>query len=250
MKHKIYRRYRTKKRGGQHYWVGRTRNYASSKISRLLNKRDDIPSKKQINKDTKLIIDSHNILLLKERGITPVIFNPESGVISMEEHRASVNKLAQLRKQAKTNIRRNYGMASFKINIGKYDQGEYASKVNFDPTKTVVHGTSEDNARKIIQDGKLREGTYLYPGRGGFEDAAIWASNTTKHPVVIMVEADVDKPLKRLFGQGWITLGKRGEERKGIDEIMDELSIKQIKIFKVPKKIGFNKGILVEKEMK
>ena len=164
MKRRIFKRYRTKKRGGQRYWIGRK-------------------------------------------------------------------------------LRKNYGMAAFKIDLSKYDQGEYASKVNFDPKKTIVHGTSEDNARKIMQDKKLREGTYLYPGRGGFEDAAIWASNTRNNPVVIMVEADVDKPLKRDFGIGWITLGKRGEERKGIDEIMDELPIKQIKVFKVPKKIGFNKGI-------
>ena len=145
---------------------------------------------------------------------------------------------------------KNYGMAGFRINLGKYDQGEYASKVDFDPKKTVVHGTSEENALKIIQDKKLREGTYLYPGRGGFEDAAIWASNTRKNPVVIMVEADVDKPLERDFGMGWITLGKRGEERAGLDSIMEEIPIKKIKIFKIPKKIGFNKGVLVERELK
>lgn len=147
-------------------------------------------------------------------------------------------------------LRKNYGMASFKINIGKSGQGEFASKVDFDPKKTVVHGTSEENALKIIKDRKLREGTYLYPGRGGFEDAAIWASNTRKKPVVIMVEADVDKPLTRALGIGWITLGKRGEEREGLDEIMDELPIKKIKIFKVPKNIAFNKGVLVEKKLK
>ena len=144
---------------------------------------------------------------------------------------------------------KNYGMAGFRINLGKSGQGEIASKVDFDPKKTVVHGTSEERARKIIKEMELTGGTFLYPGRGGFEDAAIWAKNSAEKPVVIMAEADVDKPLKRPWNE-WITLGKRSEERKGLDVIMDKLPIKKIKVFKVPDwdKSGRMTGVLKEIE--
>ena len=148
--------------------------------------------------------------------------------------------------------RKNYGMA-LKVNL--YDKAYLPTKMEkhedpikenlieegFDIARTMVHGTSLENAKKIKQQMKLNSGTFLYPGRGGFEDAKVWAENTTKEPRVVVVET-LNK-IRSNWGE-WVTVGKRAEEREGIDTTVHaEVPISKIKILK-----HTGKGILEEDE--
>jgi hypothetical protein len=134
----------------------------------------------------------------------------------------------------------NIGLNPFEQKIPRY-----AEKYGFDFKQTVVHGTSKENARKIVESGELIDGTYVHSGLGGFIDASVWASNSYTNPVVIM--AEVEEPLNRPHSTSWITIGKRGKEREGHDVIMDKLTIKKIMVFDVPKSASQNStGILKE----
>ena len=105
----------------------------------------------------------------------------------------------------------------------------------FDERKTVVHGTNLEKAININRTRELTGGTFVHPGRGGFEDARNWAKNVYKDdPVVIMAETDKDDVREGTFANiGWVTLGKRGEERAGTDKIYDKLNVKKLMIAKV-----------------
>lgn len=129
------------------------------------------------------------------------------------------------------------------IDISQYGASEYASRFGLDPEKTVLHGTSLSNAMKIIEDMMFKNGTFTYPGRGGLEDAGLWAFNSFKEPVVLMAEIDTDFPLKRNMGVGWISIGNRAEEREGLDSIYPSLKIKRLIVFSVPRNISFNHGV-------
>lgn len=144
-----------------------------------------------------------------------------------------------------------YGIKSkpFKVNIGinpfEEEVPDFAKDFGFDFKKTVVHGTSLEKAKQIVESGILLDGTYVHSGLGGFKDASIWASNTYTNPVVIM--AEVKELLNRKWDTDWITLGKRGKEREGHDIIMDKLTIKKIVVFDVPKTASENStGVLTE----
>lgn len=107
------------------------------------------------------------------------------------------------------------------------------SDYGFDPKKSVVHGTNISNAEKMRFDKKLVKGTFVHPGRGGFEDASNWAGNSFNDEGVIVL-AETDKELDRGFlNLGWITLGDRRKEREGLDVTKyDELGVNKIKLFK------------------
>lgn len=123
------------------------------------------------------------------------------------------------------------------LNPFEDDIPQYYKIFGFDFDKTVVHGTSLENAKKIKEDGWLRNGTFVHAGFGGLTDAYNWSKNSFSNPVVIMVEVDIDEPLR--VDRQWVTLGERGAEREGIDKIYDKLKIKKMIVFKVPEKKKF-----------
>ena len=140
---------------------------------------------------------------------------------------------------------------SFWVNEGEDHPISFPDRLGFDFKQTVVHGTSYENA-KLIKDNKwLKEGTFTHGGRGGFEDASIWAYNSYRgNPVVIMAEVEDDiSERDGLFGSSWITLGDRGRRgERSQDVIMDKLKIKKMKVFRVPDNVSYNRGVLIEIE--
>lgn len=111
---------------------------------------------------------------------------------------------------------------------------------DMDTNKTVVHGTSLEDAIIIKEDGYIRDGTYVHAGFGGLSDAYNWSKNKCGFackPVIIMVEIDQEEPLKRgMFGMEWITLGRKGKSSGGTRSDVDELPIKKMVVFKVPQR--------------
>lgn len=164
----------------------------------------------------------------------------------MFDYPTQANKFIDKRLGGSENIRikKFSGDNDKKVDLSVYGGKKIAEDFGFNENRTVVHGTSLKNVKQIIKDGRIEEGTLTYPGRGGFEDAALWAKNTkSDQPVVIMAEGKED--LKRYPG-GWVTVGKRGEEREGHDVILPNLKINKYKIFSVPSDVTYNKGILEE----
>jgi hypothetical protein len=103
-------------------------------------------------------------------------------------------------------------------------------KEGFNPAITMVHGTSKENAEQIKKDMSIKTGTLVHPGRGGFEDAKTWAENTTKEPRIVVAESPEFIKKGR---QWWMTVGKRAEEREGIDAtIPTEVKLTKVAILK------------------
>ena len=228
-KRRVYKNYKTRKKGGQHYYVGRKRHYGS---------------------DIKKKPDYSTTIEYLER--TMEIDKTDLGKISQDTMRR-VNKFKK--RSGIDLIEKNYGMA---LNIDIFDKSydpikigeEYKDpirdaliKEGFDPERTMVHGTSLENAQKIKDSMKLITGTFVHPGRGGFEDAKTWAENTADKPRVVVVEKPT-KLRKGMLDLDWVTVGKRAKEREGIDTtVHGEVPISKIAILK-PK----GKGILEEDE--
>jgi len=106
-----------------------------------------------------------------------------------------------------------------RININDY---------GFDENKTVVHGTSLKNARKIAEDEEFTGGTLAYPARGGLLDASTWAKNIyDENAVVIIAETDQEN-VRKDDQYGWISVGDRGKERKYDDTTYDTLKINKM----------------------
>jgi hypothetical protein len=105
----------------------------------------------------------------------------------------------------------------------------------FDTNKTVAHGTNLEKAININRTRELTDGTFTYPGRGGIDDARLWAKNVySKDPVVIIAETDKENVRgTERWDFGWVTLGKRAEERSGIDTTYNKLNVKKLMIAKV-----------------
>ena len=120
------------------------------------------------------------------------------------------------------------------IDLKKHMSGIIRQKLikeGFDIDRTMVHGTSLENAQKIKQDMLLKSGTYLYPGRGGMEDARVWSQNSFKNPRVIIVQTPEKLRTEPL--STWVTVGKRAEERQGLDTTYPrEQPITKIRILK------------------
>jgi len=119
------------------------------------------------------------------------------------------------------------------IDLNKYGQKEHVSSFGFNLEKTVVHGTSLSNAIKIIKDKKFTEGTFVYPSRGGFEDATNWSQNVFEDKGVVIVAESIEELPRKSYE--WISVGKRREERKGLDKLLLEIKFKKIKVFKPSK---------------
>jgi hypothetical protein len=97
----------------------------------------------------------------------------------------------------------------------------------FDISRTMIHGTGAKAAENIRKTMRLESETFVYPGRGGFEDAKTWAEQTHKSPRVIVVKT----PKKIRKTTEWITLGSRAKEREGMDTtVYGSVKISKIKI--------------------
>jgi len=129
------------------------------------------------------------------------------------------------------------GQKPFEYNPDKFDPINIED-YGFDKSKTVVHGTNLEKAININKERELTGGTFLYPGRGGIQDARNWAKNVYNNDaVVIFAETDKDNVRGEGFlsDTNWVTLGERAEERKYRDVTYDKLGIKKMLIAKVNK---------------
>lgn len=127
------------------------------------------------------------------------------------------------------------GKKAFEYNFPNNFKGLDVEEYGFDKKKSVVHGTNLKNAISINRERELTDGTFAHPGRGGFEDARNWAKNIYKDDaVVVLAETDQDDVRDGTFlGLGWVTAGKRGKERKGIDKTVDKLKVNKLLISNV-----------------
>ena len=126
-----------------------------------------------------------------------------------------------------------------KVNLKEYDKPEHASQFGYKPGHTIVHGTSYKNALAIDKSKEFRDGTFVYPGRGGFEDARNWSKNKYGDQGVVMIgEVDSEKPIHRndsnFWSGSWGTVGNRAREREGIDRTYkDPIKLRKVKILRI-----------------
>jgi hypothetical protein len=103
-----------------------------------------------------------------------------------------------------------------------------------EPRKMLVHGTNLERAKKIKESLKAEGGTWVGGFRGGVIDAQTWAENSFGEPVVVIAKAKKDLRANK-HDTAWITLGKRAEEREGIDITMPSADLEEVRIFKIKK---------------
>jgi hypothetical protein len=117
------------------------------------------------------------------------------------------------------------------VNLDEYGQDEHASKFGFNPKKTFIHGTTYEDALAIKNSKMFNNGTLVFPGRGGFEDASNWAVNTKGDTgVVVMMEAeDLNS------NNSWTQVGKRYEEYG--EGVPGPVKLNKVKILKINKTI-------------
>lgn len=120
-----------------------------------------------------------------------------------------------------------------RVNLNEYGQDDLVGRFGLDKNKTFAHGTSLKNALAIKETKELKDGTVVYPGRGGLEDTRNWANNTRTDPVVVLGEVDSEGPLFKGFNY-WKTVGNRAEEREGMDDTSDSsLPLNKVKILTI-----------------
>jgi len=250
------------------------------KVSKEMTAEDIIKRNNLENKAFKSMSDKEKIMFRTQQEELMMQMSPEQGVKIMKLNMGTLQKIDERNAQVREENQRKFDSAStfrekfkdkiktniiennnntkepeqdeesknkYKLDISKYGHKTWAEDLGLNPEKTIVHGTNLDSVKQIIKDKEIKSGTLLYPGRGGIEDAALWANNTTGKEGYVIVAETKDK-LPRTWAKEWITIGDHADERQGKDIIIDKFPIEKIKVFKVPKDIEYNKGILEEEE--